>query len=172
MIEAKRPNFIKDFAFEMYSKSKEAVNSLAGRQKSASEPVFVRDSIDLEQTHVTQTSHLGVAQPSIDDLSNGIAFKIDINGVNKVGNFLYAQIAFFSSLTDICDRLRSVVKVGRQSALVSELTLLNQNFPAYLFIPLFVPTNDYLDYKVLRIALQDAVVLNSADRVMKLKFRF
>jgi hypothetical protein len=177
IIEGKRPNFFKDFAYELYLKTKGKLNpSTSGPELSASAPASMRASIDLCQHDLVNNSNSLIAGgPSLDDLSNGTAFTFfpheSLNVQN--GNFVNAQMAFFSTLIDISDRLRSVPKSGRQSALVSELSLLNNNFPAHIFIPLRVPKDpqSLLSYKVLRISLPDAVVLNSADRVSNHFFR-
>jgi hypothetical protein len=75
---------------------------------------------------------------------------------------LYSEMQFIMTLVDISDRLRSVPKQARQSTLIAELTLLNHNLPAEVYIPFGCKKKQH---KVARISLTDCVVLNSADRV-------
>lgn len=74
---------------------------------------------------------------------------------------IFSEMQFIMTLVDISDRLRSVPKSARQSTLIAELTLLNHNLPADVYIPF----GGAARHKVARISLSDCVVLNSADRV-------
>ncbi|KAF9580450.1 Phosphatidylinositol 4-kinase pik1alpha (PI4-kinase)(PtdIns-4-kinase) [Lunasporangiospora selenospora] len=74
---------------------------------------------------------------------------------------------FLLALVDIATRLVIVPKPARLSALRAELTLLNHNLPAEICIPLWchATIDNPSHHRVVRIPPQDAVVLNSADRV-------
>ena len=74
---------------------------------------------------------------------------------------------FLLALVDIATRLVIVPKPARLSALRAELTLLNHNLPAEICVPLWchATLENPSHHRVVRIPPQDAVVLNSADRV-------
>ncbi|KAJ3143864.1 Phosphatidylinositol 4-kinase pik1alpha (PI4-kinase)(PtdIns-4-kinase), partial [Irineochytrium annulatum] len=78
------------------------------------------------------------------------------------------ELQFIMTIVEISDRLRSVPKAARQNSLVAELTLLNHNLPAKVCIPLWCSagsTPGGKHHMVVRIPPNDAVTLNSADRV-------
>ncbi|KAJ3389628.1 Phosphatidylinositol 4-kinase pik1alpha (PI4-kinase)(PtdIns-4-kinase) [Entophlyctis sp. JEL0112] len=81
--------------------------------------------------------------------------------------YFQSQLQFIISLSDISDRLRSVPKPARQSALIAELSLLNHNLPANVCIPLWCDGGhgDRDHHWIVRVPPNDAVTLNSADRV-------
>ncbi|KAJ3391802.1 Phosphatidylinositol 4-kinase pik1alpha (PI4-kinase)(PtdIns-4-kinase) [Entophlyctis sp. JEL0112] len=81
--------------------------------------------------------------------------------------YFHSQLQFIMSLSDISDRLRSVPKPARQSALIAELSLLNHNLPANVCIPLWCDGGhgDRDHHWIVRVPPNDAVTLNSADRV-------
>jgi hypothetical protein len=82
-------------------------------------------------------------------------------------HYFHSEIQFVMALVDISKRLCSVPKAARQSSLQAELTLLNHNLPADVCIPLWCHATAEHPYhhQVVRIALQDSVVLNSAEKV-------
>ncbi|KAJ3084316.1 Phosphatidylinositol 4-kinase pik1alpha (PI4-kinase)(PtdIns-4-kinase) [Rhizoclosmatium sp. JEL0117] len=81
--------------------------------------------------------------------------------------YFHSQLQFIMTLSDISDRLRSVPKPNRQSALFAELSLLNHNLPANVCIPLWCSggTGEKNHHWVVRVPPNDGVTLNSADRV-------
>jgi hypothetical protein len=84
----------------------------------------------------------------------------------RSSHYVHSELQFIMALIDIGNRLRSVPKPARQSSLVAELTLLNHNLPANVCMPLWCPgKGKHSHHKILRISPNDAVVLNSADRV-------
>ncbi|KAJ3208695.1 Phosphatidylinositol 4-kinase pik1alpha (PI4-kinase)(PtdIns-4-kinase) [Dinochytrium kinnereticum] len=140
-----------------------------------------------------------ITSPSIDDLSNGHAFTSSRSSLssfpvlerkNSGGSasmfgtmagpndqtpsksiYCYNELQFALSLTGISDRLRSVPKIARQSTLIAELTLLNHNLPAQVCIPIWCSgRQNKAHHIVARIPPNEAVVLNSADRVPYLLF--
>lgn len=85
----------------------------------------------------------------------------------RSSHYVHSELQFIMALIDIGNRLRSVPKPARQSSLVAELTLLNHNLPANVCMPLWCPgKGKHSHHKILRISPNDAVVLNSADRVI------
>ncbi|KAI8921573.1 hypothetical protein BC831DRAFT_476559 [Entophlyctis helioformis] len=82
-------------------------------------------------------------------------------------HYFHSEMQFIMTLVDVSDRLRFVPKSARQSMLVAELTLLNHNLPADVCIPFWCPADakNPQHHRVVRISPNDAVVLNSADRV-------
>jgi hypothetical protein len=82
-------------------------------------------------------------------------------------HYFHSEIQFTSSLIYISRRLCKVPKEGRLSTLRAELTLLNHNLPAKVCIPLWCCSTESnpIHHQVLRICPDEAVVLNSADRV-------
>ncbi len=83
-------------------------------------------------------------------------------------NYFRSEIQFVLTLVDIATRLVIVPKEARMSALHAELTLLNHNLPAEICLPLWCPatTDKPYHHRVVRISPSDAVVLNSAERVI------
>ncbi|KAJ3138469.1 Phosphatidylinositol 4-kinase pik1alpha (PI4-kinase)(PtdIns-4-kinase) [Physocladia obscura] len=81
--------------------------------------------------------------------------------------YFHSQLQFIMTLSDISDRLRSVPKPARQSALCAELSLLNHNLPANVCIPLWCHggVEERHHHWIVRVPPNDAVTLNSADRV-------
>ncbi|KAF9912246.1 Phosphatidylinositol 4-kinase pik1alpha (PI4-kinase)(PtdIns-4-kinase) [Lobosporangium transversale] len=82
-------------------------------------------------------------------------------------SYFHSEMQFLLALVDIATRLVIVPKPARLSALRAELTLLNHNLPAEICIPLWckATVEKPSHHRVVRIPPQDAVVLNSADRV-------
>lgn len=82
-------------------------------------------------------------------------------------SYFHSEMQFLLALIDIATRLVIVPKPARLSALRAELTLLNHNLPAEICIPLWckATVEKPSHHRVVRIPPQDAVVLNSADRV-------
>ena len=82
-------------------------------------------------------------------------------------HYFFSEIQFVGALVDISRRLCRVPRPGRQSALKAELALLNHNLPARVCIPLWCSATDAHPYhhQVVRICPDEAVVLNSAEKV-------
>ncbi|KAF8980606.1 Phosphatidylinositol 4-kinase pik1alpha (PI4-kinase)(PtdIns-4-kinase) [Entomortierella lignicola] len=82
-------------------------------------------------------------------------------------SYFHSEMQFLLALVDIATRLVIVPKPARLSALRAELTLLNHNLPAEICVPLWCKATieHPSHHRVVRIPPQDAVVLNSADRV-------
>ncbi|KAI1297622.1 Phosphatidylinositol 4-kinase pik1alpha (PI4-kinase)(PtdIns-4-kinase) [Mortierella claussenii] len=82
-------------------------------------------------------------------------------------SYFHSEMQFLLALVDIATRLVIVPKPARLSALRAELTLLNHNLPAEICVPLWckATVEKPSHHRVVRIPPQDAVVLNSADRV-------
>jgi phosphatidylinositol 4-kinase len=82
-------------------------------------------------------------------------------------SYFHSEMQFLLALIDIATRLVIVPKPARLSALRAELTLLNHNLPAEICVPLWckATVENPSHHRVVRIPPQDAVVLNSADRV-------
>jgi phosphatidylinositol 4-kinase len=82
-------------------------------------------------------------------------------------HYFHAEIQFLMTLIDISERLVSFPKHTRQSSLIAELNLLNHNLPAKVCIPFWCPCTSVNPHhhQIVRIALSDCVVLNSAERV-------
>jgi phosphatidylinositol 4-kinase len=82
-------------------------------------------------------------------------------------HYFHSEVQFVSALMAISLRLCSVPREGRLSSLRAELALLNHNFPARVCIPLWCPASsrEPHHHKIVRICPEEAVVLNSADRV-------
>ncbi|RKP09988.1 kinase-like domain-containing protein, partial [Thamnocephalis sphaerospora] len=82
-------------------------------------------------------------------------------------HYFHSEMQFVMALVDISKRLCNVPRSARQSSLQAELTLLNHNLPADVCVPLWCPATAEHPYhhQVVRIALQDSVVLNSAEKV-------
>ena len=94
----------------------------------------------------------GAASPAISDVS--------------IGHYFHAEMQFVNGLIDISSRLSKIPKDARQKALQAELNLLNHNLPANVCIPLWCKTlTNHQHHKIVRISPQDAVILNSAERV-------
>lgn len=74
-----------------------------------------------------------------------------------------------SALQQISARLLQVPKQARHAALKAELTLLNQELPAEVDIPLLVPSDTMrknpTHHRIVRVPPAESAVLNSAERV-------
>jgi hypothetical protein len=81
--------------------------------------------------------------------------------------YFQSELQFLLMLSDISERLRSVPKPARQRTLAAELVLLNHNLPAEVCLPLWCPGghSDKKHHTVVRVPPEDAVTLNSAERV-------
>ncbi|KAJ3072875.1 Phosphatidylinositol 4-kinase pik1alpha (PI4-kinase)(PtdIns-4-kinase) [Podochytrium sp. JEL0797] len=107
-----------------------------------------------------------VGRPS--DLEWMMVNKPDYTYINDPRmRYFHSQLQFIMTLSDISDRLRSVPKPARQSALFAELSLLNHNLPANVCIPLWCNggVHEKKHHWIVRIPPNDGVTLNSADRV-------
>lgn len=82
-------------------------------------------------------------------------------------HYFHVQIQFIMTLVDISERLVALPKPARQPSLIVELNLLNHNLPANVCIPFWCPAmaGNPHHHQIVRIALSDCVVLNSAERV-------
>ncbi|KAK7207772.1 kinase-like domain-containing protein [Myxozyma melibiosi] len=84
-------------------------------------------------------------------------------------NYFRYETAFAYALQAISTRLRLVPKPARLSALRAEITLLNNELPAEVDIPMILETDTYRatprQHKIVRISPTEATVLNSAERV-------
>jgi phosphatidylinositol 4-kinase len=82
-------------------------------------------------------------------------------------HYFHSEMQFVSALMSVSMRLVHVPREARQSSLKAELALLNHNLPARVCIPLWcMATHEYpYHHQLVRIAPDEAVVLNSADRV-------
>jgi hypothetical protein len=114
--------------------------------------------------------------PSLIELHKGSAFQfkrsmdsMDYADMDSDVYYYQSMMQFYVALVDIGDRLRTLPKPARQSSLIAELNLINHNLPAEICIPYWCPCGKTKDFhhKVVRISPDDAVVLNSADRVSK-----
>lgn len=73
-----------------------------------------------------------------------------------------------NKLVAICNRLCTLNKPDRQATLKFELQLMNSDFPMKLCIPFVCPGSEH--FTLLRIAFEDSVILNSAERTPFLVF--
>ncbi|KAI8969727.1 kinase-like domain-containing protein, partial [Pilobolus umbonatus] len=72
------------------------------------------------------------------------------------------QMEFMVTMVDISSRLMIVPKETRTSALHAELSVLNQQLPAEICIPLWCPGKKSCHHRMVRFS--ESVVLNSAER--------
>ncbi|KAK9451327.1 kinase-like domain-containing protein [Limtongia smithiae] len=84
-------------------------------------------------------------------------------------NYFRYETAFAYALQAISTRLRLVPKPARLSALRAEITLLNNELPGEVDIPMILETDTYRStprqHKMVRISPLEATILNSAERV-------
>ncbi|KAK9322891.1 kinase-like domain-containing protein [Lipomyces orientalis] len=84
-------------------------------------------------------------------------------------NYFRYETSFAYALQAISTRLRLVPKPARLSALRAEITLLNNELPAEVDIPMILETDTYRatprQHKIVRISPVEATILNSAERV-------
>ncbi|KAK9388966.1 kinase-like domain-containing protein [Lipomyces mesembrius] len=84
-------------------------------------------------------------------------------------NYFRYETSFAYALQAISTRLRLVPKPARLSALRAEITLLNNQLPAEVDIPMILETDTYRatprQHKIVRISPVEATILNSAERV-------
>ncbi|KAI5779755.1 kinase-like domain-containing protein [Geopyxis carbonaria] len=85
-------------------------------------------------------------------------------------NYFRNETQFLATLEDISNRLVSVPKQARLSALRAELALLNNDLPSEVDIPVICPASINQNgktshHRVVRISPAEATVLNSAERV-------
>ena len=72
---------------------------------------------------------------------------------------------FVASLVDVSRRLCSIPREQRLNALHAELSLIDYELPAQICIPLVVPTQSPVMTKLCGSMPEEAVILNSAERV-------
>ncbi|KAG0242546.1 Phosphatidylinositol 4-kinase pik1alpha (PI4-kinase)(PtdIns-4-kinase) [Actinomortierella wolfii] len=113
----------------------------------------------------TASSPVSVAHSDRDSLEGGLSSSASSQIARR--SYFHSEMQFLLALEDIATRLVIVPKPARLSALRAELTLLNHNLPAEICIPLWcnATIENPHHHRVVRIPPQDAVVLNSADRV-------
>ncbi|ODV87592.1 hypothetical protein CANARDRAFT_26972 [[Candida] arabinofermentans NRRL YB-2248] len=81
-------------------------------------------------------------------------------------NYFKFETQFMIALQNISIRLSKVPKEARLSTLKAELSMLNKDLPCEVDIPALLPKNKKGKlHKVCRIAVNEAAVLNSAERV-------
>ncbi|KAK9366467.1 kinase-like domain-containing protein [Lipomyces kononenkoae] len=84
-------------------------------------------------------------------------------------NYFRYETSFAYALQAISTRLKLVPKPARLSALRAEITLLNNQLPAEVDIPMILATDTYRatprQHKIVRISPVEATILNSAERV-------
>ncbi|KAF9974691.1 Phosphatidylinositol 4-kinase pik1alpha (PI4-kinase)(PtdIns-4-kinase) [Actinomortierella ambigua] len=114
---------------------------------------------------VASSSPVSVAHSDRDSLEGGLSSSASSQIARR--SYFHSEMQFLLALEDIATRLVIVPKPARLSALRAELTLLNHNLPAEICIPLWcrATIENPHHHRVVRIPSQDAVVLNSADRV-------
>lgn len=99
--------------------------------------------------------------------------KADLKKINILkSNYFRCETQFMTALHTISQRLVTVPKQARLSALRVEIAMINKDLPAEVDIPLLIPTNLpnttiplKKQHKLLRIVPGEAVLLNSAERV-------
>ncbi|KAG0262423.1 Phosphatidylinositol 4-kinase pik1alpha (PI4-kinase)(PtdIns-4-kinase) [Actinomortierella ambigua] len=114
---------------------------------------------------IASSSPVSVAHSDRDSLEGGLSSSASSQIARR--SYFHSEMQFLLALEDIATRLVIVPKPARLSALRAELTLLNHNLPAEICIPLWcrATIENPHHHRVVRIPPQDAVVLNSADRV-------
>jgi phosphatidylinositol 4-kinase B len=140
---------------------------------------YIKKTLIQSTDHQTSSSSLYGGYPSIDlsdrqskslDLSSQrssvVSLTSDSNNLLN-SHYFHSQIQFIMALVDISERLVSFPKHTRQHSLIAELTLINYNLPAKVCIPFWCPytASNPHHHQIVRIALSDCVVLNSAERV-------
>lgn len=133
---------------------------------SAATSVYSGSDSDSESAHSRSGTSLGSGSDD-DDFSALSHVPLEHRRLLLKSNYFHSEMQFLLALVDISTRLVIVPKPARQSTLIAELTLLNHNLPAEICIPLWCPATTERPYhhRVVRISPQDAVVLNSAERV-------
>ncbi|KAI3645280.1 hypothetical protein MP228_011444 [Amoeboaphelidium protococcarum] len=90
------------------------------------------------------------------------------NKLAQSKHYYHSELQFIYALNSIADRLLLLPKPIRQSSLKAELALLNHNLPAKVCLPLWcchVEGQCSYHHSIVRIVVDEGVVLNSADRV-------
>ena len=152
----------------------------AARQMNVSPPAFMKvlknrggsstndaksTAARQSQSRSTSVGNINVQQQQMNSTFTSTA---------SVPIYYHSEMQFIMSLIDLSRRLCLVEKDGRQHALQAELTLLNHNLPAPVCLPLWCgggavaaedPSKCIPHHRILRIVPEDAVVLNSAERV-------
>lgn len=151
-----------------------SLNPLTSRPPIA--PLIARTPSLPMSRQISQLKQPFTTSPSLEELHEGSAFSFK-NFLQKTASnpaiiaradptatllsthHIHSELHFITSLIEISNRLPSVPKPIRQSTLIAELSLLNHNLPAEVYIPL------WKEHSVARICLGECVVLNSAERV-------
>jgi hypothetical protein len=88
-----------------------------------------------------------------------------IRGPMPLGYYLSPEMNFIISLVNIGDRLvQLTTREMRKAQLYADLTLINLNLPARVYLPVLL-SQDSPQHHVVRIPPQESVILNSKDRV-------
>lgn len=88
-----------------------------------------------------------------------------ITGTMPLGYYLSPEMNFIISLVSIGDRLVQLsTREMRKAQLYADLTLINLNLPARVYLPVLL-SPDSPQHHVVRIPPQESVILNSKDRV-------
>lgn len=99
---------------------------------------------------------------------------VDLNGEHRPQtaesqheHYFHSEVQFIKALDGITRRLMVLPKPARQSSLRAELSLLNHNLPAKVCIPLWCSASEEtpLHHVLVRIVVNEGVVLNSAEKV-------
>ncbi|KAI9799041.1 MAG: Phosphatidylinositol 4-kinase pik1alpha (PI4-kinase)(PtdIns-4-kinase) [Piccolia ochrophora] len=109
-------------------------------------------------------------------LHNRTPQSIGLSPIQKVSllrsNYFRSETQFLAALEDISNRLVTVPKPARLSALRAELALIAQDLPAEIDIPVICPASlpdgapgKSRHHRIVRMSPAEATVLNSAERV-------
>ncbi|KAI8809253.1 kinase-like domain-containing protein [Cladochytrium replicatum] len=142
-----------------------SLNRYAAKATSASQTLFPFYNGDRSSSESIGSQSLRASSLSLD---SEIASEVSVEDCKRLAksHYFHAEIQFIMALVEIGDRLRSVPRESRQSNLIAALVLLNHNLPADICLPLWCNAAEIRKHhRILRIAPDEAVILNSADRV-------
>ncbi|KAI8812580.1 kinase-like domain-containing protein [Cladochytrium replicatum] len=142
-----------------------SLNRYAAKATSVSQTLFPFYNGDRSSSESIGSQSIRASSLSLD---SELASEVSVEDCKRIAksHYFHAEIQFIRALVEIGDRLRSVPRESRQSNLIAALVLLNHNLPAEICLPLWCnAAENHKHHRILRIAPDEAVILNSADRV-------
>ncbi|KAI5967960.1 PIK1 [Candida margitis] len=145
-----------------------SVQSLPDLTKSHSRPDLLASESEMALYTNRYSTDAGIKRINSQSISAKSKSYHELLKILRV-NYSKKETEFIMSLQDISMRLSSVPKAARVSALRAELAIINESLlPSEIDIPQLLPITSNKNkkfHKILKLSINEACVLNSAERV-------
>lgn len=145
-----------------------SAQSLPDLTKSHSRPDLLASESEMALSISRYSTDAGTKRISSQNISSKAKLYQELLKILRV-NYSKKETEFIMSLQDISMRLSLVPKAARVSALRAELAIINESLlPSEIDIPQLLPITSNKNkkfHKILKLSINEACVLNSAERV-------